>query len=165
MKATTLCKKVGSAATIRARQPDVRAAPRFEAVEVEGRIQPARDAVDQPQPGALDAPRVVIHPGQVGLLRPVDPEGQLAVVGPGARGRLPVDFERVRRVRDREPAAARPAAGVVQQPRPHLVAARIVAELDPQTDVAGVDHNRTGSGKSLRCSCDAEFGSKWKCAR
>src|SRR5215207_5108422 len=87
---------------------NVRLPARLEGVEV---VRPARAGFDpryRPQPGAVDPPGVVIDPGQIGLLRTVDPEREAAIVRARHSRSAPVQLDRVRYVADREPTGALP---------------------------------------------------------
>ena len=79
---------------------------------------------------------IVVYSGQVGALDTVDPEGETAVIRTGGCGSAPIQLKHMRRVADRNPAAARPGRSVIAQVRRDLIGIGGAPEFKSQ-DIRG----------------------------
>ena len=86
--------------------------PHFERIEVGAACRYRSLLLHQPD--AVDPSRVVVHAGQIGVLRPIDPERQAAIASPAVAR---TQFNQVWGITDGKPAAACPAVAVVAKGR------------------------------------------------
>ena len=104
----------------------------FEGIEVFSTTSRCINSRHCSQPYAFNAPGVIVDPSDVGLLCPIDPEGQATVVSSYCSGSAPVQLDGMRCIADGEPTAAGESCSIVQDQRSDLILASRVAELELQ---------------------------------
>src|SRR6186713_2909794 len=138
-------------------------ATRLKGVEEAGAACAVVYAAGRAQACLVNATSVIVNSSQVCLLEAIDPQREAAIVCPGGGRCAPVQFERVRRITERDPVCRSPCLGVIHQKRSQLITCRLEAQFHLE-DLRGAtesleDQVRVSNNHGNRVGIEIEAGS------